>query len=128
LNEFDGNFDKSLVDEVDFDSEGDLRVNGKRYNPYRIPDEFYDGDDKSMSDYKPTDLDEDLRKYIDRYLDENFVKKQVNGAHKKQIFDVNSDQMLRPEEVIRKTMWDMEINDIKGVREYIKRWIDNETY
>lgn len=124
LDYFDGEFDTSPQDEVEFDIEGDLRVNGKRYNPYGIPEELYDDDEKTMADYKPTDLDDDLKRYIIEYLEKNFTKRQVSGAFAKQLFD-NNDQMLRPEEVIRKTMWDMEINDIQGVRQFIKNWIEN---
>lgn len=122
LDEFNGEFDNSPQDEVEFDEEGDLRVNGKRYNPYGIPDDLYDGDEKTMSDYKPTELDPDLIKYLDQYLNDNFSKKRIDGAQKEQIFDKDGN-MLRPEEVIRSTIWEMEIADIRGAREYIKNWI-----
>lgn len=114
---FDGEFDTSPQDEVEIDIEGDIRVNGKRYNPYGIPEE------ETMADYKPTDLDDDLKKYINRYLEEHYELRTVPGAFAKQVFDKHTDQMVRPEEAIRKTMWDMEIADIQGVRQYIQNWI-----
>lgn len=121
LSEFDGNFDERPLDKVEIDIEGDLRVNGKRYNPYNIPSEFYD-EEESINDYKPSDLDDDLIEYINMYLDKNFIKRTTGRSQYKQIFDMNGN-ILTPEEVIRKTLWDMEISDIKGSREYIKSWI-----
>lgn len=124
LSEFDGKFDERPLDKVEIDHEGDLRVNGKRYNPYNIPSEFYD-EEESITDYKPNDLDDDLIEYINMYLDENFIKKVTNKSQYKQVFDMNGN-ILTPEEVIRKTLWDMEISDIKGSREYIKSWIERK--
>lgn len=124
LSEFDGKFDERPLDKVEIDHEGDLRVNGKRYNPYNIPSEFYD-EEESITDYKPSDLDDDLIEYINMYLDENFIKKVTNKSQYKQVFDMNGN-ILTPEEVIRKTLWDMEISDVKGSREYIKSWIERK--
>lgn len=124
LSNFDGKFDESPLDKVEIDYDGDLRVNGKRYNPYNIPSEFYD-EEESITDYKPSDLDEDLREYIDMYLDENFIKKITDKSQYKQVFDKNGN-ILTSSEVINKTIWDMGISDIKGSREYIKTWIERK--
>ncbi|CAG7580017.1 MAG: hypothetical protein SLAVMIC_00207 [uncultured marine phage] len=124
LDNFDGEFDTSPLNKVDFDAQGDIRIDGKRMNPYNISKELYD-DEERMKDFKPTELDEDLKEYIIRHLNQAYDRRNVAGAHKKQFFDEN-DQLILPEEIIRKTMWHMEINDIPGVREFINKWILEE--
>jgi hypothetical protein len=70
LDNFDGTFDDSKQDTTEIDSEGDIRVNGERLNPYEISDDFYDDGDLQAD----REVTIELEKEIQYFLDESYHK------------------------------------------------------
>jgi len=70
LDNWDGEIDNSPQDTAEIDSEGDIRVNGERLNPYHISDEFYD-DGAPQANREVTI---ELEKEIQYFLDESYYK------------------------------------------------------